>query len=80
MSRIFDIELWGPVVVTVGLWLALIFLLAAYVSRMWADLGGLLYLMVAPFIYKFSKTVFDSTPQSTSEESSLDDSLRPGAE
>lgn len=79
MSRMLDSELWGPVVVTAGLWLALIFLFAAYVSRMWADLGGLLYLLVGPSIYKYSKTVFDK-PESASKDFSLGESLRPGAE
>lgn len=80
MSRIYDTELWGPVVVTGGLWLALIFLLAAYVSRMWADLGGLLYVLVAPLIYKYSQAVFDSKSQSTPEDSPAQESLIPGTE
>lgn len=80
MSRLYDTELWGPVVVTGGLWLALIFLLAAYVSRMWADLGGLLYLLVAPLIYKYSQRVFDSEPRSTSDGSPVEDTLRPETE
>lgn len=79
MTRILDAELWGPVVVTGGIWLAVIFLLAAYVSRMWADLGGLFFLIVAPIIYKFSKKIFRDRSDSTTDDATARSPLHPRA-
>lgn len=79
MSQILDADMWAPVVVTGGIWLAVIFLLAAYVSRMWADLGGLLFLIVAPIIYKFSKRFLQVSPDSTTDDATGHSPLHPRA-
>ncbi|MFB6359790.1 MAG: hypothetical protein ABEH59_00545 [Halobacteriales archaeon] len=42
---------WLPIIVTFGVWMTAIFIIHASVSRMWADLFGLFYLMASPFIY-----------------------------
>lgn len=56
MEGEFGYKVWLPVVVTVAVWIALIFAIAALVSKMWADLIGLFYLMASPFIYRGLKS------------------------
>lgn len=56
-------EVWLPIIVTGAVWMGLIFAIAALVSRTWADLIGLLYLMASPFIYGALKSLVGSTPE-----------------
>lgn len=67
-------RVWLPVVVTFTVWMALIFVIDALVSRMWADLIGLFYLMVSPFIYRNLKSmvaVDTADSESSSEQSRM---------
>lgn len=50
-------EMWLPIVVTVSVWILMVFAVAAAVSKTWADLSGLLYLMASPFVYRGLKSV-----------------------
>lgn len=57
MEGQFGYKVWLPVVVTLGVLIGLIFVIDALVSRMWADLIGLFYLMASPFIYRGLKSI-----------------------
>lgn len=65
MVREYGYEVWLPIVVTGAVWMGLIFAIAALVSRTWADLIGLLYLMASPFIYGALKSLLGSTTETT---------------
>lgn len=58
-------EVWLPIIVTGAVWMALIFATAALVSKTWADLIGLLYLMASPFIYGPLKSLMGGPSETT---------------
>lgn len=45
-------RVWVPILVTFFLWILLVVLLWSFVSKTWADLGAVLYLIILPFIYR----------------------------
>lgn len=57
MDGQFGYKIWLPVAVTGVVWIVLIFAIAALVSKMWADLIGLFYLMASPFIFRGLKSI-----------------------
>lgn len=49
---------WLPFAMTVVLWVGLVFAIAAVVSKTWADLFGLFYLLASPYVYRGFTRVF----------------------
>lgn len=58
MKSRFGYKTWLPFALTVVLWMGLVFAIAAVVSKTWADLFGLFYLLASPYIYRgFTRVV-----------------------
>lgn len=57
MAGQYGYKVWLPIVLTLAVWMGLIFVIAALVSKTWADLFGLIYLMASPFIYSGLKSI-----------------------
>ncbi len=57
MASQYGYKVWLPAVVTLAVWIGLLFFIAALLSNMWADLIGLLYLLASPFIYRGLKSI-----------------------
>lgn len=57
MDGKYGYRVWLPIIVTVIVWIGLVFVIAALASRMWADLIGLFYLLASPFIYRGLESV-----------------------
>lgn len=57
MDGKYGYRVWLPIIVTGTVWIGLVFAIAALVSKTWADLIGLFYLMASPFIYRGLKSI-----------------------
>lgn len=57
MSRVAGHAVWLPPVVTLTAWILLIFAVDSVSSKTMADLVGLLYLLVSPFVYRELKSL-----------------------
>lgn len=59
---------WGPLLVTLGLFVAVEAAMYVAVSRAWADLAGLVYLAVAPAVFHLSKRALAAESPTRREE------------
>lgn len=57
MRGLHGYEIWLPLGLTVAIWMVAIFGIAAFVSKTWADLFGLFFLLASPVVYRSFKSL-----------------------
>lgn len=68
MGDAVDYRVWMPAVAVAALLFLLVFSVAAFSSDTVADLVGLFYLMAAPFLYRWLRSVVGTSPERARDE------------